>query len=183
MVRRCVHGEQLNECPVCKDVRRLIHQNSMSRVRMHSLYSGMRHSNLRNSIVHMEYATRLYRNGGHLPLFINDSVRRSAREYIRDPTNSARQALVRSMNHVFSEYNSNASNNNTTSTRSVHSRRTTPSVSALSVYSRMGTPDSPVTDRRVRSQTPVSRLRPRSPSDSNKNNTDRFSPKRIRKSK
>jgi hypothetical protein len=183
MVRRCVHGEQLNECPVCKDVRRLIHQNSMSSVRMHSLYSGMRHSNLRNSIVHMEYATRLYRNGGHLPLFINDSVRRSAREYIRNPTNSARQALVRSMNHVFSEYNSsNSSSNNTTSTRSVHSRRTTPSVSARSVYSRMGTPDSPVTDRRVRSQTPVSRLRPRSPSDSNKNDEDRFSPKRVRKS-
>ena len=135
----------------------------------------MRHSNLRNSIVHMEYATRLYRNGGHLPLFINDSVRRSAREYMRDPTNSARQALVRSMNHTFSEYNSNVSNNNTASTRSAHSRRTTPSVSALSVFRRMGTPDSPTT--------PMSRLRPRSPSSSNKNNTDRFSPKRIRKSK
>jgi hypothetical protein len=184
MARQCVHGKPLNECPICKHVRALLNHNTMIATRAHIISVGTRNPNFNRSM-NLIRLSQLSDSNATRRVNITPAIRNAANAYTMNPSMRTaailREGLLIAMtpNNELLNFDNTGSYNSTSrvSTRSARFSR-----SALSVYSRLGTPNSPTMDRRARSQTPVSRLRPRSPSDSNKNDEDRFSPKRVRKS-
>ena len=134
--------------------------------------------------------TRPNSENGVRRIEVTPAIQQTARAYINNPSMQTAIRLRENLLVAITPQNnllnfSNSGSYDTTShTSSVSGTRF--SRSAMSVYSRLGTPDSPTMNRRIRSTTPVSRLRPRSPSNSNENDVNRLSPprpKRLRKSK
>lgn len=189
MTRECIHGNTLDRCPICKHVSGLMNQNTMVGARAHMITFGIRNPNFQRAMQNV-IMTRPNSENGVRRITITPSTRQSARAYINNPSMQTAIRLRESLLIAITPQNnllnfSNSGSYDTTSRTSTVSG-TRFSRSAMSVYSRLGTPDSPTTNRRVRSTTPVSRLRPRSPSNSNENDVNRFSPprpKRPRKSK
>ena len=185
MTRECIHGKPLNECPICKHVRGLLNHNTMIATRAHIISVGTRNSNFNRSM-NLIRLSQLSDSNATRRVNITPAIRNAANAYTMNPSMRTaailREGLLIAMtpnNELFNFDNTGSYNTNPSRVSSISTRI---SRSALRVYGRFGTPDSPTTDRHTRSQTPVSRLRLRSPSNSNKNNTDRLSPKRFRKS-
>lgn len=187
---RCMHGELMSRCPICRHIPGLIDQNTMVGARVHAITFGTRSSDLNRAMINV-YRTQPSSMNGIRRITLTPAARNAARAYLNNPSmrtaTPLRQSLLVAMtpqNNLLNFYNSGSMN--TMSTVSSGSPRF--SRSALTVYSRIGSPSTPTSprDRRARSTTPVSRLRPRSRSPvSNENNMNRFSPpkKKPRKSK
>lgn len=187
MVRDCIHGNPINECPICRHVQGLINQNTMVGVRAHAITFGIRSSNIHRSMINV-FRTQPSSANGLRRIVITPAVRQSARAYLSNPSLQTATRLRENLLVAITPQNTllDFFNSGSMSTTSASSPRF--SRSALTVYSRLGSPSTPTSprDRGVRSATPMSTLRPRSRSPtSNENNTNRFSPprKRARKSK
>jgi hypothetical protein len=163
MTRECIHDIPRRECPYCKYIDALLTQNSMSYSRMMRLISGTQNRNITSTI------TRVSR----LPDFptmsvtITPEIRQAARDFINNPRNEN----IRSRFHDviasrIARYDMNSPSPSRITTPSQSSGESPRSTSSISSYHRMGTPD-----------TPLSRRTPGS-ANSNKSNTDRFSPPR-----
>lgn len=186
MVRQCIHGNPTNECPICRHVQGLINQNTMVGVRAHAIMFGIRSSNIHRSMLNV-FRTQPSSVNGLRRVVITPAVRQSARAYLSNPSLQTAARLRENLLVAVTPHNSllDFFDSGSVSTTSASSPRF--SRSALTVYSRLGSPRTPTSqvERRARSVTPMSALTPRSRSpSSNKNNTNRFSPpkKKPRKS-
>ena len=188
MTRECVHGNPRTQCSICRGLERIASQQTIGYAAVARAITGTQNRVFAQSV--MRLAT-LPQNYPDMRLRITDEMRNATRNFIASPRNASAgdrfrnvmsSALVRAEVNVGGSYSaSSSSSSNVNSPRSSvgtgsrFSRR-----SALSVYSRLGTPDSPNSprSRRVRSGTPVSRFAgPQSPG-SNASNVERFSPPR-----
>ena len=185
MARECIHGNPLHTCTICKHVKNLLNHNTIVYAKAHMMYVGMRSPNFNRSM-NMVRVSKLNDERAAKRITITPAVRNAANAYFMQPSRMSsmilREGLLIAMtpsNRLLSMPDT-PTNFTPASTMSPRFSR-----SALSVYSRMGTPDSPTVNRRARSVTPTSirRPTPHSNSNSNQNNVLRISaPKRLRKS-
>ena len=188
MTRECIHGNPRTQCPICRGLERIASQRTIGYAAIARAITGTQNRVFANSVVRL---ARLPQNYPGVRIRITDEMRNATRNFIASPRNvsagdrfrnAMSSALVGVEVNVGGLYSASSpsSSSNLNSPRSsiaTGSRFTTP---ALSVYSRLGTPNSPNTprSRRARSGTPVSRFAgPQSPG-SNASNTERFSPPR-----
>ena len=179
MTRECIHGKPFHTCAICKHVKNLLNHNTVVATKAQIILIGTRNSNFNRSM-NTVYLSQLSDANATKRVTITPAIRNAANAYITRPSmrtaNILREGLIIAI----------TPNNQLLNFHNIGSLYTTPShVSALDVYSRMGTPGSPISDRRSRSVTPMSAFRSRSQSNSNsnQNNVLRISvPKRPRKS-
>ena len=185
MTRECIHGKPLHVCTICKHVKNLLNHNTIIATKAQIMYVGMRSPNFNRSM-NMVRVSQLGSTDATRRVTITPAVRNAANAYFMQPSRMSsmilREGLLIAMTPSNRLLNMPDTPTNFTPASSMSPRF---SRSALSVYSRMGTPDSPTVNRRARSVTPTSARRPtpHSNSNSNQNNVLRISaPKRPRKS-
>jgi len=167
MVLRCIHGLPRTNCVYCSKLNDILNQDTMSYRKLMRLVTAVSDRSIVNTITRLSQQQEYPR----IPIPITDRMRQTARNLINAPGNRATRERFENaaMNQVirveFGEEGDYSGGN----TRSL-------SASAVSVYSRLGTPSV----RRARSTTPMSTLRPASPG-SNNNNSNRFSPPRVKR--
>ena len=187
MTRTCIHGNPRTECPICKNLERIMTQRTIQYAVVARMISGTQNRVFEQSVRRL---AGLPQNYSDIRLTITDEMRNATRNFIASPRNVAvgdrfrnvmSSALVRAEVNVGGSYSaSSSSSSNVNSPRSSVGTGSRFSRPSLTVYSRLGTPDSPNSprSRRARSGTPVSRFAgPQSPG-SNVSNTERFSPPR-----
>jgi len=187
MTRDCIHGNPRTQCPICKNLERIASQRTVQYATVARMISGTQNRVFAQSVMRL---ARLPQNYPNMRLTITDEMRNATRNFIASPRNASAgdrfrnvmsTALVRAEVNTGGSYSaSSSSSSNVNSPRSSVGTGSRFTRSALSVYSRLGTPDSPNSPRgrRARSGTPVSRFAgPQSPG-SNASNTERFSPPR-----
>jgi len=112
----CVHGHQRHTCEICRDLDRIINQQTISAHTLTRLTLGIEHERLSTSI------NRIRRN--YFPpnrrVNINNDMRRATRDLIESPRNSDRQgafqgAIQRAFIRQEININSNSSNLNSPS--------------------------------------------------------------------
>ena len=186
MTRECIHGKPLHVCTICKHVKNLLNHNTIIATKAQMMYVGMRSPNFNRSM-NMVGVAKLSNDRAAKRVNITPYVRKSANAYFKEPTMRAAKKLREGLLVAMTPSNQLLSVPDTP-TNFTPASTITPSVSrsALSMYSKLGTPGSPTTNRRARSVTPMSVRRPTPQPNSNSNqnnNASRFSaPKRPRKS-
>ena len=187
MTRECIHGNPRTQCPICRGLERIASQRTIGYVAIARAITGTQNRVFAQSVMRL---ARLPQNYPAIRLTITDEMRNATRNFIASPRNVSAgdrfrnvmsSALVRAEVNVGGSYSaSSSSSSNLNSARNSAGTASRFTRSSLSVYSRLGTPDSPNSppSRRARSGTPVSRFAgPQSPG-SNASNTERFSPPR-----
>ena len=83
----CVHGHQRNTCEICRDLDRILSQQSISARTLARLALGIEHERLSTSInrIRRNYFPANYR------VNITNDIRRAARDLIESPRNRDRQ--------------------------------------------------------------------------------------------
>ncbi len=83
----CVHGHQRHTCEICRDLDRIISQQTISARTLARLALGIEHERLSTSInrIRRNYFPANYR------VNINNDMRRAARDLIESPRNRGRQ--------------------------------------------------------------------------------------------
>ena len=187
MTRECIHGKPFHTCTICKHVKNLLNHNTIIATKAQMMYVGMRSSNFNRSM-NMVRVSQLGDTDAVRRVTITPAVRNAANAYFRQPSRMSSMILREGLLIAMTPSNRLLSMPDTpTSFTPASTISPRFSRSALSVYSRMGTPDSPTVNRRARSVTPMSTRRPtptpHSNSNSNQNSVLRISaPKRLRKS-
>jgi len=189
MTRECIHGNPRTQCPICKGLERISTQQTIGYAAIARAITGTQNRVFAQSVMRLAGLPQNYPN---MRIRITDEMRNATRNFIASPRNVSvgdrfrnvmSSALVRAEVNVGGSYSASpsaSSSSNVNSPRSSVGTGSRFTRSALSVYSRLGTPNSPNSprSRRARSGTPVSRFAgPRSPG-SNMSNTERFSPPR-----
>lgn len=187
MTRECIHGIPRTQCHICKDLERIASQQTIGYAAIARAITGTQNRVFAQSVMRL---AGLPQNYPDMRLRITDEMRNATRNFIASPRNASAgdrfrtvmsNALVRAEVNVGGSYSaSSSSSSNLNSPRSSVGTGSRFSRPGLTVYSRLGTPDSPNSprSRRARSGTPVSRFAgPQSPG-SNVSNTERFSPPR-----
>ena len=187
MTRECIHGNPRTQCSICRGLERIASQQTIGYAAVARAITGTQNRVFAQSV--MRLAT-LPQNYPDMRLRITDEMRNATRNFIASPRNASAgdrfrnvmsSALVRAEVNVGGSYSaSSSSSSNVNSPRSSVGTGSRFSRPGLTVYSRLGTPDSPNSSRgrRARSGTPVSRFAgPQSPGSS-ASNTERFSPPR-----
>lgn len=112
----CVHGHQRNTCEICRDLDRILSQQSISARTLARLALGIEHERLSTSInrIRRNYFPANYR------VNITNDIRRAARDLIESPRNRDRQgafhgAIQRAFIRREININSNSSNLNSPS--------------------------------------------------------------------
>lgn len=186
---RCIHDELIGQCPICRHIGGLVNQNTMVGARVHAITFGIRSSDLNRAMINV-YRTQPSSMNGIRRIPVTQPIRNSARAYLNSPSMRTATRLRESLLVAITPQNSllnfyNSGSVGTMSTTSTGTPRF--SRSALTVYSRLGSPSTPTSsprDRRARSATPMSTLRPRARSpSSNENNANRFSPPKKKQRK
>ena len=186
MTRECIHGKPFHTCTICKHVKNLLNHNTIIATKAQMMYVGMRSPNFKRSM-NMVGVSKLSDDRVAKRVTITPHVRNSANAYFKQPTMRAAKELREGLLIAMTPSNRLLSMSDTP-TNFTPASTITPNVSrsAISMYSKIGTPGSPTTNRRARSVTPMSvrRPTPQPTSNSNQNNNaSRFSaPKRPRKS-
>ena len=185
MTRECIHGKPFHTCTICKHVKNLLNHNTIIATKAQIMYVGMRSPNFNRSM-NMVRVSQLGSTDATRRVTITPAVRNAANAYFMQPSRMSsmilREGLLIAMTPSNQLLSMPDTPTNFTPASTISPRF---SRSALSVYSRMGTPDSPTVNRRARSVTPMSTRRPtpHSNSNSNQNSVLRISaPKRLRKS-
>ena len=187
MTRECIHGNPLHTCTICKHVKNLLNHNTIVYAKAHMMYVGMRSPNFKRSMNMVGVSKLSDEVRATNRVTITPYVRNSANAYFKQPSKKTVQNLRDSLLVAMTPSNRLLSVPDTP-TNFTPASTISPRVSRppLSAYSRMGTPDSPTTNRRARSVTPMSVRRPTPQPNSNSNqnnNSSRVSaPKRPRKS-
>src|SRR6056300_1583975 len=156
MTRLCVHGIPRMDCVYCRKLNDILNQNTITHRKLMRLITAISHNSITNITRRLNQLIEYPRT----PIPISNRMRQTARNLINAPGNRATRERFENaaMNQVirveFGEEGDYSGGN----TRSL-------SASAVSVYSRLGTPSV----RRARSTTPVSTLRPASPGSNNNN--------------
>lgn len=117
MVRSdCVHGHRRNVCDICRDLDRILSQQTISARTLARLALGIEHERLSTSInrIRRNYFPANYR------VNINNDMRRATRDLIESPRNRGRQgafqgAIQRAFIRHEININSNSSNLNSPS--------------------------------------------------------------------
>lgn len=187
MTRECIHGIPRTQCHICRGLQRIASQQTIGYAAIARAITGTQNRVFAQSVMRL---ARLPQNYPDMRLRITDEMRNATRNFIASPRNASAgdrfrtvmsNALVRAEVNVGGSYSaSSSSSSNLNSPRSSVGTGSRFTRSALSVYSRLGTPNSPNSprSRRARSGTPVSRFAgPQSPG-SNASNVERFSPPR-----
>lgn len=187
MTRACIHDiTPRTECPICKNLERIVTQRTIQYATVARMISGTQNRVFEQSVRRL---AGLPQNYPDTRLTITDEMRNATRNFIASPRNAPMgdrfrrvmsSALVRAEVNVGGSYSASSSSSNLNSPRSSVGTGSRFTRSGLTVYSRLGTPDSPNSprSRRARSGTPVSRFAgPQSPG-SNASNVERFSPPR-----
>ena len=112
----CVHGHQRNICDICRDLDRILSQQTISARTLARLVMGIEHERLSTSI------NRIRRNifPANYRVNINNDMRRATRDLIESPRNRGRQgafqgAIQRAFIRHEININSNSSNLNSPS--------------------------------------------------------------------
>ena len=112
----CVHGHQRHACEICRDLDRIISQQTISARTLTRLAMGIEHERLSTSInrIRRNYFPANYR------INITNDIRRATRDLIESPRNSDRQgafqgAIQRAFIRREININSNSSNLNSPS--------------------------------------------------------------------
>ena len=112
----CVHGHQRNICDICRDLDRILSQQTISARTLTRLVMGIEHERLSTSI------NRIRRNifPPDYRVNINNDMRRATRDLIESPRNRGRQgafqgAIQRAFIRREININSNSSNLNSPS--------------------------------------------------------------------
>ena len=112
----CVHGHQRNICDICRDLDRILSQQTISARTLARLVMGIEHERLSTSI------NRIRRNifPANYRVNINNDMRRATRDLIESPRNRGRQgafqgAIQRAFLRREININSNSSNLNSPS--------------------------------------------------------------------
>ena len=112
----CVHGHQRNTCEICRDLDRILSQQTISARTLARLAMGIEHERLFVSInrIRRNYFPANYR------VNINNDMRRATRDLIESPRNRGRQgafqgAIQRAFIRHEININSNSSNLNSPS--------------------------------------------------------------------
>ena len=112
----CVHGHQRNICDICRDLDRILSQQTISARTLARLAMGIEHERLFVSInrIRRNYFPANYR------VNINNDMRRATRDLIESPRNRGRQgafqgAIQRAFIRHEININSNSSNLNSPS--------------------------------------------------------------------
>ena len=112
----CVHGHQRNICDICRDLDRILSQQTISARTLARLAMGIEHERLFVSInrIRRNYFPANYR------VNINNDMRRATRDLIESPRNGGRQgafqgAIQRAFIRHEININSNSSNLNSPS--------------------------------------------------------------------
>ena len=112
----CVHGHQRNTCEICRDLDRIISQQTISARTLTRLAMGIEHERLSTSInrIRRNYFPANYR------INITNDIRRATRDLIESPRNRDRQgafqgAIQRAFIRREININSNSSNLNSPS--------------------------------------------------------------------
>ena len=112
----CVHGHQRNTCEICRDLDRILSQQTISARTLARLALGIEHERLFVSInrIRRNYFPANYR------VNINNDMRRATRDLIESPRNRGRQgafqgAIQRAFIRHEININSNSSNLNSPS--------------------------------------------------------------------
>ena len=112
----CVHGHQRHTCEICRDLDRIISQQTISARTLTRLAMGIEHERLSTSInrIRRNYFPANYR------VNITNDIRRAARDLIESPRNRDRQgafhgAIQRAFIRREININSNSSNLNSPS--------------------------------------------------------------------
>ena len=112
----CVHGHQRHTCEICRDLDRILSQQTISARTLARLVMGIEHERLSTSI------NRIRRNifPANYRVNIDNDMRRAARDLIESPRNRGRQgafqeAIQRAFIRLEININSNSSNLNSPS--------------------------------------------------------------------
>jgi hypothetical protein len=167
MTRECIHGNPRTQCPICRGLERIATQQTIGYGAIARAMTGTQNRVFEQSVMRL---ARLPQNYPDVRIRITDEMRNATRNFIASPRNVSAgdrfrnvmsSALVRAEVNVGGSYSaSSSSSSNLNSARNSAGTASRFTRSGLSVYSRLGTPNSPNSSRgrRARSGTPVSRF-------------------------